>query len=509
MARQKVPKTARTAKVTKRTTASNKISNVGQLINRLQTYSPDESLATVNHDLLRAMLRTLRTILEKPRSVRNITAIRAIDGCYLDNEIRCQFRSWGEDPTTFWEPPVKAFPAYSGCPGPKERLRVFFSGALALGTELKIRRIQWRFVTIVAHRHFVRRNPTAKLKTDKVRDYLLEIGLEASDTNVSKCHDLIISGKRRTEFCQKLQAVSLEQGQRDLTGNQDPVKYGSMFLSSIPDDMYVNYSSSHNKQLTYRRWDNKDGFGGNSIDDCFAHLLSLEAGTWATDVGCDSLAGKLITFHDDLIWRDATTTGVEGTQLATSQCPPSKTSKNTASSQPTEPALGQAVSTTYSPWQHLLSAAESATSQAQQTHGRDQPGRRANGFSLVTDDSSSRLFAEDTGVGSHDALSSSDPLQPVAQPRILPPFDTTGSWRGDPGTVGGDVQGPYGDEAAPAIPTNFANTTTNEAITMEDLFILWQNSTVEVFGQNSSSFSLNDQSLLAATDATQLPWLGN
>lgn len=69
------------------------------------------------------------------------------------------------------------------------------------------------------------------------------------------------------------------------------------------------YAFFHNGDLTCRKWDNKDGCRGSTVDDCLAYLLSLEAGTWTTHVGCESLARKLIAFHDDLIWRDVTYAG--------------------------------------------------------------------------------------------------------------------------------------------------------------------------------------------------------
>ncbi len=235
------PNRTRAAKTAKGTLGSNKISNVGQLIDRLRTYSPDEPLETVNHELLQAMLRTLRTILQKPRSVRNLEKICAINGCYLDNEICRHFPYWEKDPTTFWEPLAEALPAYSSLPGKEERLRAFFSHALVLEVDLQIRRIQWRFVTIMAHRHFERRHPIANLKTEKVRDYLLEIGLEATERNVLRCHNIITSGKRRKEFCQKFQAISVEQTQAQREENQYSVNYGLMFMDCIPDDLYVCY----------------------------------------------------------------------------------------------------------------------------------------------------------------------------------------------------------------------------------------------------------------------------
>ncbi|OAA35579.1 hypothetical protein BBO_08608 [Beauveria brongniartii RCEF 3172] len=468
------PKRARAVKSVRDTIASNRISNVGQLIECLQTYSPDEPLETVNHELLQSMLRTLRTILQRPRSARNLEKIRAIDGCYLDNEIYRHFPQWERDPATFWEPPAEAFPAYCSLSGKAERLRAFFSHALVLEVEFKVRQIQWRFVTIMAFKHFERRHPRANLKTDKVRDYLLEIGLEATETNVSRCHHVITSGKRRTEFCQKLQVVSVEQAQADREENQHPVNYGPMFMSSIPDDL----------------WDNKDGCRGSTVDDCLAYLLSLEAGTWTTDVGCESLARRLIAFHDDLIWRDVT-------QLTINQDFPSNGREDTASPQLAGPMLEQVIATTNSPWQFLLSAAESVTPQAQQVTGAHHHYHGA-AFTPAALDLSNDQRSQDSRTSIGD-FSKTGVLQPMMRrPPALASFDNTELLEGNCATTTGALPEPpthsNAEESDAFISADFVNNAMNNAIALDDLsIILWQ----------------NEQSLLSACDEAGRHWAGN
>lgn len=257
-------------------------------------------------------------------------------------------------------------------------------------------------------------------------------------------------------------------------------------------------TSSYNRYLTYRRWDNKDGYSGSTIDDCLAHLLSLEAGTWTTDVGCESLAKRLIAFHDDLIWRDATDTGMEGMQFAINQKVPSLNPDGTAP-QPAE--LGQVVATTNTPWHFLLSAAESVTPQAQQTNRGHYSDHGANALSLTAFNPSNDPRAQHMRIGSGAFLQSGN-MQSMMQPPTSASLDNAESFERGCDRASSVMPIPstrsHAVESSPAIPTNFVNTATNDAMTMDDLFVLWQNSAA--FSQDPFLYSSNEQSLLSGCD---------
>ncbi|KAK2600328.1 hypothetical protein QQS21_004969 [Conoideocrella luteorostrata] len=366
------------------------IANIGQVVNYLQSYSPDEPLDTVSHDFLRAILRKLRNILERSSSELNCDKIQAIEECCVDNKVSEHFECWRNDPSEFWELSLAILPKNSGLHGTKEKLRIFFHGALKLDIQLKIRRIHWRFLTISAHAYFRRQYPTGKITDKKVRHFLQELCLSASDNEVSRCMSILTGGQRRTEFCRSLQvagqnamekikgcAGTNESANHDPAKKQETIDYGPMFLDTIPDDI----------------WDKKNGLYGYQAKASIAHLLSIKIQQWSAESGCEALATKLLAFHERFIWNDSTING-EKRHGESIVCKEPKRQRliamsyNTSNSQaPESVSVRQDINiadtekqqTPYtawrpgSPWDYLLSAASSAEQQKSRTDGTGLP----------------------------------------------------------------------------------------------------------------------------------------
>ena len=236
--------------IKRQTSPSIQITNVGQLVACLRSYPEEEPLDQVNREVLRAILLKLRCILDKSGSELNNDKIHAIRNCAVDREVSKYFDSWHKDPATFWELSLLELPKYSELSATKEKLRVFFTGVLKQDVQLKVRRIQWRFITISAHRQFRRQHPTGKVTGDKVRLYLRDLGLSVSADEVSRCMSILTSGQRRLEFCAGLQTAprsealksqyatpAAKRGQSKPITSRGLVNCAPMFMEAIPDDM--------------------------------------------------------------------------------------------------------------------------------------------------------------------------------------------------------------------------------------------------------------------------------
>ena len=226
-------------------------SNIGQLISYLQMYPADEPLHELNHDFLRVLSRKLRSTLEKSSSELNKAKIHAIEQVHIDDELQRYSECWRNDPAEFWDLSLEALPKYSDLRQTNERLRVFLRGAIKLDTQLKIRRIHYRFVTIAAYKHFRRVHPTGKVTEDKVRSYSKDLDLALAKNELKKLTEILCGGQKRRVFCQSLQAATKKASASRKAATNDElnntevegaVDYAPMFVDEIPDAMYVSDS---------------------------------------------------------------------------------------------------------------------------------------------------------------------------------------------------------------------------------------------------------------------------
>ncbi|KAM4066782.1 hypothetical protein HRG_012170 [Hirsutella rhossiliensis] len=297
---------------------------IGQVVDVLSTYSPDDSFDTLkrddkNHELLRRIYFRLQDLFKtsKTRSEANRDRIKAIQKCELDREIADRFPIWNRNPLEFWENSIEALPKYGQFPKPrKERLRIFYEGALQLKTQFKVQVIMWRFITVSAYRHFRRKYPGKIISKPKVRKFLTYLGLLVSGDSVQRFANLLLSGQRRKRFCQELQAAGQKAGNDTAYGGQEggnssvaggrgdnpsntnmgnakssaEVDYGPLFLHSIPDNMHS--------------WDAANGLVAQESESSMEYLLSIGITEWSEDSGCRAAGNRLIGFHEVLIWAE-------------------------------------------------------------------------------------------------------------------------------------------------------------------------------------------------------------
>lgn len=129
------------------------------------------------------------------------------------------FPCWMKNPESFWKSAEEL-----NIKGEKDasRFRDFIQHALALEGDADVPKFQRRFNSIVAFRMFRYYMPKAHATQDSTKKFLGLIGAVGDD--IDSCQELLVGGRRRQEFCQRLSESNSE------------TNYGPLFLK-VKDKM--------------------------------------------------------------------------------------------------------------------------------------------------------------------------------------------------------------------------------------------------------------------------------
>lgn len=173
-----------------------KLENVGQVLAGLKEYSPNTSLRAVNQEFLRAMSRVLRTIVESPRSERNLC--KALDvGLSIHNDVLSQFDRWTNDPREFWHPLPGNLSRYSELSSSMDKAKGFYSSLLKLRSNVAQGQVRWRIGTISAfldYRKLTCIGEVSKITKPKIRRWLKSIQWSTEEAEIEMCRRIILAG---------------------------------------------------------------------------------------------------------------------------------------------------------------------------------------------------------------------------------------------------------------------------------------------------------------------------
>ncbi|KJZ70586.1 hypothetical protein HIM_10015 [Hirsutella minnesotensis 3608] len=247
-------------------------------------------------EFLRELYLPLRHLFSKTTraSQANYNRIQQISILRIPEILSSRFCQWLEDPLQFWERLLEAVPRYSD-QLPKDRARIFLEGAHALESQLEIGRIFRRFVAVSAIRLFTRANPTssARIRTKHITEFIEQVGLPRTETNIEKYGDILRRGRRITTFCQRLADNGEQNGNADIDDNilehscLEINDYGPLFFSDIPDSI----------------WDSEGLHGKHGVMSiqCLQRLgIQMES----EKSKAKNVAKALLDFHTSLVWTE-------------------------------------------------------------------------------------------------------------------------------------------------------------------------------------------------------------
>ncbi|XWW95816.1 hypothetical protein V2A60_003784 [Cordyceps javanica] len=253
--------------------AAIKIASVGQLIEGLEKYPPTVLLDDVDREFLKAIMSRVRHILEASWSTRNLRGALTINALSIHEDVKRQFNSWINEPSTFWHPESYGVEKYSERISASEKAQAFYLEVLGLRGEVEKHKVRWRLSTISAYLDYDRVS-SERITTLQVKQYLEKLQCSANEQDVQKCKEILSGGRRRFEFCQRTGATT--DGRKGC--------YGPMFLEGIPDEI----------------WEKRNGMVKLDAEALQTHLGKLKIQSWSESSRCNEVTEKLLQFNENL-----------------------------------------------------------------------------------------------------------------------------------------------------------------------------------------------------------------
>ncbi|KAJ4161590.1 uncharacterized protein LMH87_007621 [Akanthomyces muscarius] len=259
-----------------------KLENVGQVLAGLEGYPPNTSLRAVNLEFLRAVSRVLRTIVETPKSERNLG--KALDvSLSIHDDVLSQFDRWTNDPREFWHPQAGHVNRYSELSSSTDKAKGFYSSLLKLRGNVAQCQVRWRIGTISAfldYRKMTSTGEVSKIVKPNIRRWLKTIQWSTEEDEIEKCRQIILAGGRRHKFCKLLGEATPAQNNTEC--------YSAMFLAEATDS-----------------WDHKTSINESGMVDMVAELRNRDIHTWTQTPICNGLARKLLQFNENMFLDEA------------------------------------------------------------------------------------------------------------------------------------------------------------------------------------------------------------
>lgn len=149
------------------------------------------------------------------------------------------FETWIQSPSVFWEHHVESLRRLTVGGNSRQIFSQFLQHAILRGPQLELQFIHFKFTSLVVFLIFQQRFASAYIRQQQVETFLGEADLSTSREQVVLCQRLLHAGKRRHEFCRRLQIEG------------SAIDYGLLFR---PENFNDNrYENAFNPKTNY--WD--------------------------------------------------------------------------------------------------------------------------------------------------------------------------------------------------------------------------------------------------------------